>query len=102
MLTYTQAKQCISSIGKDEFKSLLDTISEEWIESAFECSIEPENIEESYNGQFYSDEDFVKELLESCGDIPSELPWYIIIDWSKTASHIMADYEEHDGYYWRL
>jgi|TARA_Y100000310_G_scaffold257406_1_gene265458 hypothetical protein len=102
MLTYTQTKECIISIGKEKFAEILKYINEEAIESAFECGIFPENIEDSYSGQYWSDEEFTQELLESCGDVPSDMPWYVEIDWSKTAEHIMADYEEHNGYYWRI
>lgn len=36
--------------------------------------------------------DYVKELLEDCGDIPRDLPHYIAIDWEETASNIQVDY----------
>lgn len=37
-------------------------------------------------------EEYVKELLEDCGTIPSDLPWYVIIDWTATANNIEQDY----------
>jgi len=36
--------------------------------------------------------EYVQELLEDCGDIPKDIPWYIAIDWDKTANNIEADY----------
>lgn len=36
--------------------------------------------------------DYVKDLLEDCGDIPSELPAYVVIDWDATAENIKVDY----------
>lgn len=47
--------------------------------------------------------DYARELLEDCGDIPSELPYYIEIDWEATARNIRMDYSsiEFDGVtYW--
>ena len=40
--------------------------------------------------------EYVKELLEDAGDIPKDTPWYIAIDWDKTADNIEADYTTVD------
>jgi hypothetical protein len=48
-------------------------------------------------------EDHARELLEDCGTIPKDLPWYVAIDWETTAQNIQADYTpvEIDGVtYW--
>ncbi len=63
------------------------------------CSFE--NIEEAYNGEWPSDEHFVQQLLEDIGDIPTNLPAYVHIDWESTARNVMADYTEIDGHYFR-
>jgi hypothetical protein len=49
-------------------------------------------------------EDYVKEMLQDCGDVPRELPWYVEIDWEATADNIKGDYgtieiEGKDWYY---
>jgi predicted nuclease with TOPRIM domain len=36
--------------------------------------------------------DYVEEMLKDCGDLPRNLPWYIEIDWEKTAENIAQDY----------
>jgi len=41
-------------------------------------------------------EQYVQELLEDCGVIPSELPHYIVIDWEATARFIQHDYTAFD------
>lgn len=56
---------------------------------------------EDYQGAYSSDEDFTQELLEQCGDMPKDLPNYIVIDWEATARQIMWDYSEHNGLYFR-
>lgn len=38
--------------------------------------------------------DYVKELLVDCGDLPSNIPSYISIDWEDTANNIKVDYSE--------
>jgi len=37
-------------------------------------------------------ENYIQEMLEDCGDIPADLPWYIAIDWETTADNISQDY----------
>jgi hypothetical protein len=50
-------------------------------------------------------EEYVEELLQDCGDLPRDLPWYIVIDWEKTANNISADYSvidyQGETYYYR-
>ena len=72
---------CISN--EDNFQTLID------------------NAEEAYAGMYDSDEDFVHDLLEMCGDIPENMPSYIYIDWKKTAECIMQDYVTDNNYYFR-
>lgn len=67
--------------------------------AAAECDIEPEQIEDRYQGEWSSDEDFVQQLLEDCGTIPADLPCYVYIDWTSTARDIMMDYSTHEGHY---
>lgn len=62
---------------------------------------------EAYDGQFgdsFDDgitfvheeyfENYTKELCEDIGDIPDNLPDYIVIDWAETAENIREDYTE--------
>ncbi len=44
-------------------------------------------------------QDYVQEMLEDCGEIPRNLPWYISIDWEKTVASISQDYNlvDFDG-----
>ena len=38
--------------------------------------------------------DYCEELCKDIGDVPREIPWYIEIDWDKTAENIRQDYSE--------
>lgn len=42
--------------------------------------------------------EYCRELITECGDIPSDLPWYIAdhIDWEGIARELMVDYTEVD------
>lgn len=41
-------------------------------------------------------EDYCQKLCEDIGDIPKDLPHYIVIDWEATARNIEIDYSEVD------
>lgn len=41
-------------------------------------------------------EEYCEEFLKDIGDLPSDIPWYIEIDWKETANNIKADYGEID------
>jgi hypothetical protein len=41
-------------------------------------------------GRYFTD--YVRELLEDCGDVPRNLPHYIAIDWETTARNVRTDY----------
>ena len=40
--------------------------------------------------------EYCKELLDDIGDLPRDLPDYIVIDWDATAENLKADYTEVD------
>lgn len=47
--------------------------------------------------------DAMKELCEDIGDVSSDLPFYIVIDWETTAENLKVDYSscEYNGeIYW--
>lgn len=47
--------------------------------------------------------EYVRELLEDCGEIPRDLPHYVAVDWHKTAENVRVDYfpVDFDGVtYW--
>ena len=39
--------------------------------------------------------EYVQELLEDIGDLPKDLPSYIVIDWKNTANNVMDDYKQY-------
>jgi DNA repair exonuclease SbcCD ATPase subunit len=49
--------------------------------------------------------EYCQEMLDDCGDIPKNLPSYIVIDWEQTVDNLRADYSEveYQGttYLWR-
>ena len=44
-------------------------------------------------------EDYIKEMLDDCGDVSHDMPSYIVIDWEATVDNLEVDYitAEWDG-----
>ena len=40
--------------------------------------------------------DYCEELVKDIGDLPKKIPFYIEIDWEKTADNLRVDYTEVD------
>ena len=40
--------------------------------------------------------EYAREMLEDCGTIPRDLPWWAEIDWEATARNVRADYTAVD------
>ena len=70
-------------------------------EAAYQLGIDFENVEDSYYGVFGSDEEFAEEYVESTGYLSKDFPSWIVIDWAETASSLMDDHLEYNGYYFR-
>jgi antirestriction protein len=84
-----------------EENGLDEEINQAYINNVGAEYAKAEDVEEAYQGQYSSDEDFVMQLLDELGSIPQDLPSYIHIDWEATADEVMMDYFEMDGYYFR-
>jgi hypothetical protein len=90
----------LDSVGEDtvldeedqaEFNSLVKLLAEV---DNYDCET---LVRDSYFAQY------VQDLCEDCGDVPANLPNYIVIDWAATAENIRSDYTpfEFDGVtYW--
>lgn len=60
-----------------------------------------DDIEESYAGEFSSDEDFARDMADQFGEAPADQWPHYCIDWEYAARELMMDYSEEDGYYFR-
>lgn len=97
----------------DEARTELDEATEEF-DSSEQKELEElesmsDEVPEWHSGaQLIPVDDFVdycQELCEDIGDIPKDIPSYIVIDWEETADNLKADYSEceylGESYYYR-
>lgn len=99
-MKYSEAKKAIQDVGRSELEDLLNKCGEGVIAEYQNYGYSLSDFEEAYQGEYKNDEEFTRELLESCGEIP-KFPSYIHIDWEATARDIMQDYFEIQGHYFR-
>lgn len=63
-----------------------------------------EMIDDCYQGEYSSNEDFAEELYSECYSEEIEKMGSLTnyIDWSRVARDLMMDYHEHNGHYFRV
>ena len=90
-----EADQDDLQAAKDELKEFEE--SEEFTEMKELQGLSEEISEWKYGESLIPEDDFeeyCQELLSDIGDLPKDIPWYIEIDWEKTAQNIKMDYSE--------
>jgi antirestriction protein len=61
-----------------------------------------EEMQEAYQGEYESDQDFAQEMADQLGVIQENPSWpYTCIDWEWAARELMYDYWSSDGHYFR-
>lgn len=90
--------EAISEFAQHYYSSHYDV---DVFEAAQDCGIPFSDIDEAYNGEYDSDEQFAEDLVENIGYISDDFPSWIYIDWERTAQSVMYDYEESNGHYFR-
>ncbi len=77
-------------------------LSIEVFEAAHDCNIPFSDVDEAYNGEFNSDEDFAESLAEETGSIDKDAKWPMnCIDWEQAAKELMWDYCSSNNFYFR-
>lgn len=87
------------------YREVVDSshLDAEVFEAAEDCDIPYQNVEDAYQGEYRSDEEFAQELADSCGLVNEEATWpNNYIDWERAARDLMFDYTESDGHYFSL
>lgn len=85
---------CAADHEEEAVRAYIDLVGEQYATL--------ENFEESYSGQFTSDEEFARQMAEDTSEMPKDSQWPMYcIDWEYAARELMMDYMEQDGYYFR-
>ena len=99
-MKYSEIKEILKKHDKDTIKELIEEFDDDLVYEYYNQGYDLSSMQEAYQGKYHNDADFVKQLLEDCGDLP-ELPAYVYIDMDRTAEDVMMDYFEINGHYFR-
>lgn len=93
---FERAESCYYDAEVIEAFADLGNYSIEDIDTFFDA------LEESYQGEYRSDEDFAEELATELGYMDNGSSWpHNCIDWQSAARDLMYDYYESNGHYFR-
>jgi antirestriction protein len=100
---YSESRKTFDLERFVEYRDIVsDYLTPEIVAAAYRLGIDPQYIEESYCGEFKSDEDFAQDFAEQIGAIPRDLSWPCsCIDWEHAAKELMYDHCSDDGHYFR-
>ena len=73
-------------------KEIVDSFLEEFDLSSVD------RISDAYHGSWRNGAEFAEQLVQDCGYINHELPYWIEVDWEKTWDNLSYDYTEINGY----
>ena len=73
-------------------KEIVDSFLEE-----FELS-SVDRVGDAYHGSWRNGAEFAEQMVQDCGYIERELPYWIEVDWEKTWDNLSYDYTEINGY----
>ena len=73
-------------------KEIVDSFLEE-----FELS-SVDRVGDAYHGSWRNGAEFAEQMVQDCGYINQELPYWIEVDWEKTWDNLSYDYTEINGY----
>ena len=57
-----------------------------------------EHLQDAYMGQYHSGAEFAENFVSDCYGMPSDMPYWIAIDWEETWENLSYDYTESNGY----
>ena len=57
-----------------------------------------EHLQDAYMGQYRSGAEFAENFVSDCYGMPSDMPYWIAIDWEETWENLSYDYTESNGY----
>ena len=102
-----EMQEFIDEHGKKDFVLYFEDYQqavEEWDKEIVDSFIEEfelsavDRISDAYHGSWRNGAEFAEQLVQDCGYINNELPYWIEVDWEKTWDNLSYDYTEINGY----
>ena len=102
-----EMKEFIETHGEKDFALYYEDYTrmvDEWSKEVVDSFIEEfelsavDRISDAYHGSWRNGAEFAEQLVQDCGYINQELPYWIEVDWEKTWDNLSYDYTEINGY----
>ena len=84
----------------EDYTRMVDEYDQETVDAFLEVfdMMDIEHLNDAYYGQYDSGAEFAESFVSDCYGLPSEMPYWIAIDWEETWSNLEYDYSESNGY----
>ena len=84
----------------EDYARMVDEYDQETVDAFIEefDLMDVEHLSDAYYGQYDSGAEFAESFVSDCYGLPSEMPYWIAIDWEETWSNLEYDYSESNGY----
>jgi len=98
----SEARAALKETDRNTLEELIYRFGDELVTEYQKQGYPLSDMEESYQGEYGSDEDFAQNLADDLGAIDRNLTWPMYcIDWEQAARDLMMDYYEINGHYFR-
>ena len=84
----------------EDYAKMVDEYDQETVDAFLEVfdMMDIEHLNDAYYGQYRDGAEFAESFVSDCYGLPSEMPYWIAIDWEETWSNLEYDYSESNGY----
>ena len=84
----------------EDYTRMVDEYDQETVDAFLEVfdMMDIEHLNDAYYGQYDSGAEFAESFVSDCYGLPSEMPFWIALDWVESWSNLEYDYSESNGY----
>ena len=84
----------------EDYARMVEEYDQETVDSFIEVFdlMDVEHLQDAYYGYYESGAAFAENFVSDCYGLPSDMPYWIAIDWEETWENLSYDYTESNGY----
>ena len=84
----------------EDYANMVEEYDQETVDSFIEVFdlMDVEHLQDAYHGYYRSGAEFAEQFVSDCYGLPSDMPYWIAIDWEETWENLSYDYTESNGY----
>ena len=84
----------------EDYARMVEEYNQDTVDSFIEVFdlMDVEHLSDAYHGYYESGAQFAEQFVGDCYGMPSDMPYWIAIDWEETWENLSYDYTESNGY----